>query len=130
MSIYCSFGVFDEDDRLDDDSRRGPIVYQGSHVLPSPDSPRGGSLDLGYIPGWITRNGSNEGRDPGEEGNIDWWPYLRVGLIGGEYDPNAVVLDVDQVGQLIDDLTSWRDRVRRETLSSTIAGKCAESGGK
>lgn len=32
----------------------GPLRYDGSHILPSGDGPRAGSVDLAEIPGFIT----------------------------------------------------------------------------
>jgi hypothetical protein len=57
MSIYCT--SFELDDEGDEDGRDGPapLKYLKSHVMPTLDDPRGGSLDLGEIPGFITVDG-------------------------------------------------------------------------
>lgn len=107
MSVYCSFGGYYGDQFGDG---QAPLVYRRSHVIPNPDDARGGHFDLGYIPGFIRR----DGYDDTMEGIEDIWPYLRVSLNGGEDEPDTVVLDVDQVAQLRDNLTWWLDRVKRE----------------
>src|SRR5438128_5499828 len=47
-----------------------PIVYEGSHVLPSDDARRGGEFSLAAIPDHIER----EGREAGPH------PWLRVSM--------------------------------------------------
>lgn len=103
MSIYCSFGMFDE--HGNDDIEFGhpqPYAYRRSHIIPTTDDPRGGYLDFGSIPGFITR----DGRDEGDDG--EYWPWLRVSLRGTADEPDTVVLDVGQVDALIADLVAWR----------------------
>lgn len=79
---------------------RAPIVYRGSHVLPSAASdPRGGSVDLALIPGHITRNGRDDGPDDGAP-----WPYLRLGVNG-----ETVVLDRAGVALVHRTLSRWLD---------------------
>lgn len=106
MSIYCTFGVFDD---YPDDYPQ-PFVYRGSHLLPGPGDERGGSLDLAYIPGHITAAGRDDGPDD-EEGV---WPWLRLFMrpdqrraaeIGQPED--TIVLDRDQVAALRDELDDW-----------------------
>ncbi len=112
MSIYCSFGMFGDDDGGDD--YPPPLIYRESHVLPSSDDPRGGTLDLAYIPGFITRDGRDiDGElDPDCE-NEGVWPFLRVSLCPGvtaatvDYPQDTVVLDRDQVAALRDELSDW-----------------------
>ena len=73
MSIYCSFGcIDDESDRPR--SRKRPIRYQGSHVLPGEKDEHSGSVDLAYIPPHISR-----GRRKGSEDGA-FWPWLRMGI--------------------------------------------------
>lgn len=108
MSIYGSFAVYDGEPY----DHPAPMIYRGSHVLPNPDDPRGGSLDLGYIPGFITRDGRHRLAEPDPECDDEGvWPWLRVSLrptddawADGE---DTVVLDRDQVAALRDDLTDW-----------------------
>lgn len=89
------------------------MVYRKSHVLPSLDDPRGGMLDLAYIPGFITRDGRDvDGElDPQCE-NEGVWPFLRMSLRPDQpaqldYPEDTVVLDRDQVAALRDELTDW-----------------------
>lgn len=114
MSIYCTFSVFDADGEGGDYPQ--PYRYRESHVLPSKDDPRGGFLDLAYIPGFITRDGRDvDGElDPQCE-NEGVWPFLRFSL-RPEHDPSAVgvedaedtvVLDREQVVALRDELNDW-----------------------
>lgn len=93
-----------------------PILYRGSHVYPNPDD-RGGSFDLGTIPGHIAESGGFDERH--EHGCHR--PFLRVGVtdpFGGRYPEAAappstadVVLDERQVGELRDYLTSWLEDI-------------------
>ena len=62
---------------------RAPIVYQGSHVLPSSTDERGGRVDIASIPGHITR----DGRDDGPDEDVPW-AFLRLGV-----NEETVVLD-------------------------------------
>ena len=85
----------------------GPIVYQGSHILPSSTDRRGGSLSLGEIAGWITR----DGRDDGPEDEDTPWPWLRVTMRTVDADDcQDVVLDRVHVETLRDYLTDWLGR--------------------
>lgn len=112
MSVYCSFGIFDEDGTKDSEwGHPQPYAYQRSHVLPSKDDPRAGHLDLGSIPGFVTRDGRDD--QPEDDGV---WPWLRMSLRGSDDEPDTIVLDVEQVDALIADLTVWRARVN-EALS-------------
>jgi hypothetical protein len=89
-----------------------PIVYEGSHVLPSDTDRRGGDLNFAVIPDFIERDGR-------EDGPHDW---LRVGMVsvdstliyeGKPYQPGGravVVLDRRQVEEMRDYLTSWLER--------------------
>ena len=110
MSIYGSFAIFDGEEDLP-----APLIYQRSHVLPHPGDARGGSLDLGLISGWVSRNGKClYGRDDDDmcpEDHHRLWPYLRVSLAHPN-DPEGVtvVLDADQVAKLHDELATWLDR--------------------
>lgn len=88
-----------------------PLIYRGSHVLPSDDDPRGGSVDLACIPDHITR----DGRDDAPEGALKDWLRLSVhehGDTPGEPTPGdaSVVLTRPQVERLRDELTWWLER--------------------
>lgn len=104
MSVYCTFGEFDNTDGI----YRAPITYRGSHIIPHHKDPRGGTLDLGYIPAFLTRGG--DGYDDAKEHGLSWWPYLRFSLSDKEAWA-TVVLDRDQVTALRDELTQWLDRI-------------------
>lgn len=58
MSIFASFCCMG-----DDEEHPAPIVYQASHILPTPGDDRGGSFDLGLIPGYAARQGVEFGDD-------------------------------------------------------------------
>jgi hypothetical protein len=106
VSIWASFCIMDGD--CGDPPR--PIRYQRSHILPSLDDDRAGHFDLALIPGFITR----DGRDDGPEDDDQCWPYLRLsaGQIDDE-DGVTVVLDACQVAYLRDQLEMWLSRVYR-----------------
>lgn len=90
----------------------GPIVYRGSHILPAVDDKRGGSFSLAEIPGFITR----DGRDDGPEDDGSAWPYLRVTMRANDADDcQDVVLDRAQYIELRDYLTWLVDRTRGAT---------------
>lgn len=75
-----------------------PIVYRGSHILPSAEDPRGGSVQLAAIPPHISRDGRDDGPDDG----VTPWPFLRLSV--GQED---AVLDEAQARQLRDALDGW-----------------------
>jgi len=110
MSIYGSFGGFDDDTST---GRQPPLVYKGSHILPRMDNPRGGSLDLAHICGFISREGPAHDGDQGDA--EEYWPYLRVSL-NDPWHEGTIVLDVHQVDTLIADLQSWREHVDMNRL--------------
>lgn len=58
-----------------------PIIYRGSHVLPSAADERGGAVDLALIPGYIGEGNQEADTHPAH-------PFLRLGVNG-----EAVVLD-------------------------------------
>jgi hypothetical protein len=124
VSIWASFCIMDGD--CGDPPR--PIRYQRSHILPSLDDDRAGHFDLALIPGFITR----DGRDDGPEDNDQCWPYLRVSL--SEVDDTAdvtAVLDVDQVAYLRDQLDVWLNRVHRldaQPSAGCPVGECVHPG--
>ena len=117
-----SYGVIGEDgpiddlDELDPEELDAPIVYEGSHVLPSDNDRRGGSVEVAAIPHHITR----DGRDDASEGALKDWLRLSVDSLdsiktykdapyvsGGSA---TVVLTRNQVERLRDTLTAWLGR--------------------
>jgi hypothetical protein len=75
-----------------------PLVYKGSHVLPSATDERGGWVDIACIAGFITRDGRDE-----SAGDYDSpWPYLRFGV-----NEQTVVLTERNVRQIADTLNEW-----------------------
>lgn len=73
--------------------------YDGSHILPSPDSPRdpGAVVQLAEIPSHITRDGRD---DQPEDGTP--WPWIRLSV--GRED---VVLDRGQVARVWESMGEW-----------------------
>jgi hypothetical protein len=110
LSVYCSFSVFAADDKAGD--YPPPLVYRQSHVIPSPDDPRGGSFSLGSIPAFLTHDGYDD-RDEKED---LVWPYLRVSLVAPGDGEDTVVLDKAQVRTLRDKLDGWLERVDPELV--------------
>lgn len=139
MSVWASRGAL-ADDGL---GEQPPLRYGGSHIIPSLDGVRGGRVDTAHIPGFITRDGQDNGTDDEEE---PWWPFLRLSvtpaqrptfsayqrLVGladrlavtdlqlaqdvrlAALGEDTVVLDVVQVDALLADLTRWRAGVGRQ----------------
>lgn len=101
MSIYGSIpGLGDADD---DESLGAPWVYQGSHILPDEDDPRGGAIHLADIPSHITRDGRDDQPEDGRP-----WPWLRLSLDTVTADP-TVLLNPAQARHHAAQLTAWAD---------------------
>lgn len=98
MSIYGTLISFDQIFGWDDP----PIVYRGSHILPSETDERGGEFECAEIGGWITRDGRDNG--PNEDKP---WPYMRVSA-GPHFE--SVVLTRAQVAQVYGVLGDWLER--------------------
>jgi hypothetical protein len=95
---------------------RAPLVYEGSHVLPSDGDPRGGGVTLALISAHVER----EDRPELPEGTLKDWLRLDVRnepsaetykdkpyVAGGS---STVVLTRQLVTDLRDALTGWLDR--------------------
>lgn len=109
MSIYAS--SFAIDGGFEDEDGEAPFIYEASHILPTPDSLRGGEIGCAHIPDHIDRG------TEGEEGYIgpglhdylrvhiteDWCHQKRERQLGDA----EVLLDRDQVVRLRDYLTWW-----------------------
>ena len=83
------------------DDHDAPLVYQGSHVLPDEDSPRGGHVEFAAIPAHVRYWRENPGA-PGatEPEGVDAWIRLSV-------NEGTVLLTERQVRRLRDGLTEW-----------------------
>lgn len=82
-----------------------PLVYQGSHVLPLVTDERGGDIDIASIPGFITRDGRDNGGDEDRP-----WPFLRFGVNG-----ETVVLTERNAREVAATLNDWLARVGEST---------------
>ena len=95
---------------------RAPIVYEGSHILPSDDDRRGGEVQLASIPDFITR----DGRDDAKGDGLKDWLRLSVCSLNSEMQYQGapyvtagqadVVLSRSLVKELRDALTGWLER--------------------
>lgn len=112
MSIYATLIMFERDDYADDpDDPVGtafgpaPIIYRGSHVLPSDSDDRGGTVSVCAIPGSIER----EGRPPvGGELDGTFHPWLRLSVDPDDSgEPATVVLDRAHVNRLYQTFGDW-----------------------
>lgn len=109
MSIYASLpGIGD----IGDDETIGPPwIYQGSHILPSMDDPRGGSVGLAEVPSHITRDGRDDQPEDGRP-----WPWLRLSVV-----EDGVVIDVVinpvQARHLAAQLVAWADSTQEQQLT-------------
>ncbi|WP_328313118.1 hypothetical protein OG432_24565 [Streptomyces sp. NBC_00442] len=108
MSIYATIEGIGGDGDGDPEDLGMPWIYQGSHVLPDKDDPRGGNIGLALIPSHITR----DGRDDQPEDGIPW-PWLRLSIDASD-DP-AVLLNPAQARYLGQQLANWADEVDQET---------------
>lgn len=86
-----------------------PYVYQGSHVLPKPEDPRGGYVCICAIPGHIRRDGLDD------EETYQLHDYLRLSVAANENSPRdedhvTVLLTRRQVEEARDTLTAWLER--------------------
>lgn len=87
-----------------------PLIYQGSHVLPEADHPRGGHVGLACINAFVRHY--REHPDSEEEPWLPLEPYLRLDVKaddataqGGAYA--TVVLTVEQASRLRAALDEW-----------------------
>ncbi|MFJ9037935.1 hypothetical protein ACIRF8_15245 [Streptomyces sp. NPDC102406] len=105
MSIYATIpGIGNP---TDGDHESGPPwVYQGSHILPDEDHPRGGAIGLAEIPSHITRDGRDGQPEDGRP-----WPWLRVSVdaVPGADDSSTVLLGPAQARALAAQLLQWAD---------------------
>jgi hypothetical protein len=92
-----------------------PLVYQGSHVSPAGDQPRGGALSIAAIPNHC--HPSVRGTDAEDGPPVE---FLRVDLAedeatyrGGNPGYATVVLERAQVERVRDCLTQWLESEER-----------------
>lgn len=123
MSIFASMAAPDHDEHEDNcqgwEKKDGlwefvgpcscgqpdaPLVYQGSHVLPTDDDERGGYVDLALIPSHITRDGRDDRPEDGAP-----WPWLRFGV-----NHETVILTRRNVEQIHKTLGWWLSEVEGE----------------
>ena len=93
-----------------------PLVYQGSHVLPSDGDKRGGFVDIASIPSHVTRDGRDAlfALDSFGGGFViqsfaAYWFYLRFGV-----NQETVILTRRNVAQVAGTLAEWLGAVRDE----------------
>lgn len=83
-----------------------PYIYEGSHIIIGPDSPRGGAVHWAAPASHIPT--ASEPRDSDHE---DRWPaqhsYIRLGIHTHAGDTADVVLDRRQVAHLTAQWTRW-----------------------
>jgi hypothetical protein len=98
------------------DDLDAPIIYQGSHVLPELDDPRGGSLDLAHIPPHVRYWRENPDADPESEpwgAPVD--PFLRISVEEHSDTPRrypgqaTVILTLRQATRLRNELSEFID---------------------
>lgn len=82
-----------------------PIIYQGSHVLPSLDDKRGGSVDIALIPAHIRYWRDNPDAPVETEPHEPPEPFLRFGVNG-----ETVILTRHNVRQISHTLSDWLAR--------------------
>lgn len=118
MSIYASIDGIDEDEFVG-----APWVYQGSHILPTDDDPRGGEVSLALIPSHITRDGRDDQPADGTP-----WPWLRLNLDVPGDDP-TVLLNPAQARHLADHLNRWADRAVGPLVPTIVTHTYEGDGG-
>lgn len=99
-----------------------PIIYQGSHVNPDDNDPRGGSIDLAAIPNFLhpkVRQARWDNPDAEEDMRFPV-EFLRLSVSEdpatyhyGQEGYATVVLDRAQVEKMRDALTNWLETKER-----------------
>jgi hypothetical protein len=103
VSIYATIPGLGKPDEGDDPAAGIPLVYQGSHILPSEDDRRGGHIGLAQIPSHITRDGRDDTPTDGRP-----WPWLRLHLVDWpEDEAPCLLLNPTQARHLAHLLTDW-----------------------
>lgn len=118
MSIYCSYwdigwdhddkckrirkvrgGGFVQNDEKPCTCGSCPIEYRGSHILPTENDRRDGSLGISAIPDHITNYDADL---------LPWKPFLRVHLNDG-----TVIIDRQQAEKFSAALNKWLEDSQR-----------------
>lgn len=84
-----------------------PLVYQGSHVLPSEGDERGGWIDIASIPGHVRFYRDNPAAADAPEDSLPPEPFLRFGVNG-----ETVILTRRNVERIAETLHGWLERAR------------------
>ncbi|MBD9700684.1 hypothetical protein IHE56_00970 [Streptomyces sp. ID01-12c] len=105
MSIYASIEGIGGDG--DPEHLGHPWQYDGSHILPAEEGPRGGEISLALIPSHITRDGRDDQPEDGAP-----WPWLRFSAEGRDANEGYVDLIINpaQARHLAEQLATWADR--------------------
>ena len=93
-----------------------PLVYRGSHVLPSSSDERGGHVDLALIPAHVRYWRENPNAPIETEPDFPPEPYLRFGVNEG-----TVILERHHVEQIVSELSWWLNATKEYA---------AEAGGR
>lgn len=102
MSIYASiYGIGGDGDP---EHLGAPWQYDGSHILPAEDGPRGGSIGLAIIPSHITADARDDQPADGPP-----WPWLRLDLTVDGDDP-CTLINPAQARHLAEQLATWADQ--------------------
>ncbi|GAA0853382.1 hypothetical protein ACFQVD_26630 [Streptosporangium amethystogenes subsp. fukuiense] len=91
-SVACSCG------------QQAPIIYEGSHINPSAEDPRGGAVLFCAIPNHCHPSVRGTDTDDGPSVN-----YGRLAVYQDDGESCTLVLDRKQIAQLRDTLTEWLD---------------------
>lgn len=98
MSNYATRLLLDGDPNSEDGALGPPIIYEGSHVIPSADDARCGWVEIAGIPAFC-------GPNPAQL--VD---FLRLDVSEDNGCQATVVLDRAQVERIRDTLTDWLNR--------------------
>jgi len=102
------------DGEPDPEDLDAPYVYQGSHVLPEPSDPRGGSVQLAHVAAHVRYYRENpDGRDEPDR-PLEPWVRLSIDEAAGVESGGSVtvLLDVAQAGRLAAALRDWIEATR------------------
>lgn len=78
-----------------------PYAYQGSHILPSEEDLRDGTVQLAEVPSHITRDGRDDQPEDGAP-----WPWMRLSVNQAD-----AVLHARQVREVYESMGAWLQQV-------------------